>query len=352
MPFQPNAPRRSSASLHVAGVALAVMAVGVAAATFVGQPGPTRHALAAVTGAPPERMVAPPAERFAAPAPAPSRPPAPRAPAAPQPRPALPAGAKILPTGKGMWIWRPEDTEGGNVAAIVARARAAGLSHVFVRTGSTFDGFYAQAFLDRLLPAAHAAGLRVFGWDMPYLDNADQDVARAVRAITYTAPGGNRLDGFTADIEVGDGQNVHPATVATYGLHLRRAVGAAYPLIACFPRPTPAMASRAFPYAQLAASFDALVPMVYWLNDDPAATATEAVTALRAFGKPVMPVGQAYDGAAEGGPPGVPPPADLLRFVQAATAAGASGYSFWDWQQATPLTWYAIRVAPVPRPLP
>src|SRR5438105_1414815 len=78
-----------------------------------------------------------------------------------------------LPVGKGMWIWQPEHTENGDVAAIVTRATTVGLTHLFVRTGSTFDGFYAQRFLDQLLPPAHAAGIRVYGWDVPYLDNDD-----------------------------------------------------------------------------------------------------------------------------------------------------------------------------------
>ena len=115
------------------------------------------------------RPQAPACARPATP-PATTRAVAPR-PAPPAPKPAPPvtlrAGAangalgSPLPEGKGMWIWEPERTHGGNAAAIVVDARNIGLTHLYVRTGSTAQGFYAQSFLDQLLPLAHAAGIRV-----------------------------------------------------------------------------------------------------------------------------------------------------------------------------------------------
>jgi|GEM_PF-1065879 len=255
-----------------------------------------------------------------------------------------PATRGALPVGKGMWIWQPEHTEGNNIDAMVARAKAVGLTHLYVRTGSTYDGFYASDFLNRLLPAAHASGLRVFGWDVPYLKNADQDVARAVAAITYTTPDGQRLDGFSADIERGDGQNITPSTAGTYGAHLRSAVGAGYPLVATVPRPNPALVG--FPFAQVVEAFDAIAPMVYWMGNEPGAALDTAVQGLAAFGKPIIPVGQAYDGFSEGGPRGVPSRTQLLRFFATADAVGAPAVSFWDWQEADQQAWDAIRDAP------
>ena len=69
-----------------------------------------------------------------------------------------------------MWIYEPDKTEGGNVAAIVAKAKATGLTHLWVRMGSAWDGFNVAPFMDKLLPAAHAAGIKVIGWDFPKLD--------------------------------------------------------------------------------------------------------------------------------------------------------------------------------------
>jgi hypothetical protein len=260
------------------------------------------------------------------------------------PPPAPPAARGALPVGKGMWLYVPEQIEGGNVDATVAKAKAVGLTHLYVRTGSSRMGFYAQDYLNRLLPPAHAAGIRVYAWDFPYLDNWQDDVNRALAAITYTTPDGHRVDGFSADIETrAQGVNVAPDTAHAYGLGLRQGVGAGYPLIATVPRPSPQLVT--YPFAQVVESFDAIAPMIYWLNRDPAADAAGTMTALRAFNKPLLPIGQAYDGAAEGGRPGVPPLAEIHRFMAVSEEYGATAVSFWSWQHADQQAWDAIRDA-------
>ena len=256
----------------------------------------------------------------------------------------VPTRRGALPVGKGMWIWLSDRAEGGDPQAIVGRARAAGLTHLYVRTASLRQGFYAAAFLDRLLPLAHAASIRVYAWDFPYLDDVPGDVNRAVQAITHVTPDGHRVDGYVADIELRSmGVNVNPDTARAFGTGLRRAVGPNYPLIACVPRPSPALVT--YPFAEVVASFDAVAPMVYWLGRDPAAHVVGAVADLSRYGKPVIPVGQAYDGAAEGGPPGVPPRAEIHSFMQGGEHAGATAVSWWSWQHADQQAWDAVRDA-------
>lgn len=265
--------------------------------------------------------------------------------AAAEAKPPPPAPApKALPHGKGMWMWQVGQTEGGNVEAIVARARAAGLSHIYVRTGSEPDGFYAGGFLNQILPAAHQAGIRIYGWDFPHMSDPGSDVHRALAAITHTTPDGHRIDGFSADIETeAEGTHINPDVAVVYGEALRQAVGPDYTLIATVPRPSPHRAS--FPYAQVVAQFDAVAPMVYWLNREPGSDVLGALRDLSPLGKPIFPVGQAYDGAAEGGRPGVPPPAELNRFMQIAHDNGATGVSFWSWQSADQAAWDTVKDA-------
>ena len=264
---------------------------------------------------------------------------------APSPSAAVvPARRGALPVGKGMWIWRSEQAEGGDPQAIVSRARAAGLTHLYVRTASLRDRFYAAGFLDRLLPVAHAAHIRVYAWDFPYLDNVAGDVERALQAIRHVTPDGHRVDGYVADIELRSmGVNVHPHTAQAFGGGLRKAVGPNYPLIACVPRPSPKLLH--YPYADVVAAFDAVAPMNYWMHRDPVADVTGSFRDLAPLGKPVIPVGQAYDGLAEGGPAGVPPRDQLLRFMQAGDELGAIGVSWWSWQHADQQAWDAIRDA-------
>ena len=268
------------------------------------------------------------------------------APAAPSaapliPQPAPPNLRGALPVGKGMWIWLPEKTDNGDPNAIVAHAQHAGLTHLYVRTGSSVVGFNQAPFLNSLLPVAHAAGLRVFGWDFPYLDDVGGDIARASAAVHYVTPSGQRLDGFASDIELRSmGVNLTPDTATAYGNGLRGAVGPEYPLVAVVPRPSPILAS--YPYEAVVAQFDAIAPMIYWMNNDPMYAVDLAFDRLGKLGKPIMPIGQAYDGGAEGGPPGVPSAAMLERFMMESAGRGATGVSFWSWQAADQQAWDAI----------
>ncbi|MGH9278924.1 MAG: hypothetical protein ACRD12_12575 [Acidimicrobiales bacterium] len=251
-----------------------------------------------------------------------------------------------LPYGKGMWIWQPEKSDGGDIEAMINRAKAVGLSHIFVRTGSSWDGFYAAAFLDKIVPAAHKAKIRVYGWDFPRLIDPADDVQRALYAINHQAPGGHTIDGFAPDIETwSEGTHITAEAAAAYGEQLRASVGAGYPLIACVPRPSD-YTKRIYPYTEVIAQFDAVAPMVYWLNRQPDTDMAGALVDLVPFGKPIFPIGQAFDGGPEGGRWGMPPPDELQRFMRVAHEGGVHGVSFWSWQAADQTMWDAIRDGP------
>jgi hypothetical protein len=151
------------------------------------------------------------------------------------------------------------------------------------------------------------------------------------------------MDAFSADIETAsEGVNLTAQGAAAYGRELRALVGPDYPLIATVPRPSP---KRWFPFPEATADFDAIAPMVYWMNRDPAADARQAVADLAHFGKPLMPIGQAYDGAPEGGPAGDPPASAITDFLKASMESGAVAVSFWVWHHATGEQWQAIEEA-------
>jgi hypothetical protein len=260
---------------------------------------------------------------------------------APTGPPVVPALRGGLPPGKGMWLFEPQKVEGGNVAAIVAKSTATGLHYLYVHLGSSTGGFFGQGFLDQLLPAAHAAHIRVYGWDFPYFTPPEVDVGRAVAEINYKTPSGDRIDGLAADIEPEPGVNLSSATAGAYSSGLRAAVGPAYPLIGVVPRPN----GSGYPFGAVLSHFDAVAVMDYWLDREPGADIAGADATLVGQNAAMIPIGQAYNGA-ENGVPGSPSAAAMLRFMQVAEQTGAVGVSFWSWQHTTPQEWDAIRGAP------
>ena len=170
-------------------------------------------------------------------------------------------------------------------------------------------------FVDGLLPVAHADGIKVLGWDFPKLDDIGVDYERALAAINYVAADGSRLDGFVPDIETGsEGTNL---TVDAVDDVRKLAPGGGRHRTTCWSRACRTRRRTTigfYPYAELAPYFDALAPMVYWLNREPDTDVAAALDWLAQFGKPMLPIGQAYDGTAEGGRPG-PTGEEITRFI-------------------------------------
>ena len=229
------------------------------------------------------------------------------------------AGALDVVSGKGFWLTNFAETP-VDVAGTVAKARAAGMRSIWVRTGGR-QGYYGDRFLPRLVPAAHEAGIAVVAWDFPFLSDP---VADADRARLAYADG---VDAFAPDIETTfEGVHASARRVELY-LSIVRAHAGTRPVAATVPRPTPSR-RESFPYSSFPAYADLFVPMVYWSCNEPGALVEQSLRELGAL-LPVAPVGQAYDMGEEGGRPGLPTRAETWRFLDAARRGGAVGASLW-----------------------
>jgi hypothetical protein len=227
--------------------------------------------------------------------------------------------------GKGIWVTVFPGAP-PNVAAIVAAAQRAGLHQIWIRTGSSHDGFYGTATLSTLLPAAHAAGIAVIAWDFPTLSNPAADAARA--ALTLRSG----VDGFSPDIEEAP-EGVYPTArrVAYYLALVRRAAGAK-PVVATVPRPlSVTLSPTGYPYASEAPYIDAFAPMIYWSCNEPGLVTEKAIMALGKL-DPVAPIGQDYNMASEGGRVGLPTGQEIWRFLDVARRGGAVGASLYDYE--------------------
>jgi len=230
-----------------------------------------------------------------------------------------------------MWLttWAGSKVD---VPAVVAAAKAGGLRQLWVRTGGSRQGWYGGPLLEKLLPAAHQAGISVVAWDFPTLSDPVADSLRAAAALTGTF-GGERLDAFSPDIETrAEGTYNSPERVALYLAHVRLLAGDR-PVVATVMRPTPGQL-KSYPYQAEAPYVDAFAPMDYWSCHEPGETAEASIRTL-ALLRPVTPIGQAYDMKWEGGRPGMPTPQEIWRFIDACRRAGAIGASLYDAETVT-----------------
>jgi hypothetical protein len=239
-----------------------------------------------------------------------------------------------------MWVWKFKSTENGNADAIVTKAAAAGLRQLWVRVGDSQDGFYAASVLDQLVPKAHEEGIDVIGWGFPYLYDPLFDARWTADVLAWRGPNGERLDGFSPDLETAsEGVMVTERRLQVYLGQVAQS-SPDRPVVATVFRPTDRLWAS-YPYNAIAPYVDGFAPMVYWGCNEPGAAATEAITRLAAL-RPVHVIGQGYNMAEEGGRR-IPPSADeTWRFLDVAHAAGAVGASFWSWQEISQEQWTAM----------
>jgi hypothetical protein len=248
---------------------------------------------------------------------------------APSPlRPVIATSAGTLPDamrGNGMWIWQLPRTEGGDLDAIAARAHAAGMTTVYVKSSDAADVW--QQFTPELVAALHARGLRVCAWQFVYGRDPLGEAAAGAAAVA---------DG--ADCLIIDAETSYEGRYASaqrYVQALRASIGVQYPLgLTSFPyvdyHPT-------FPYSVFLApgAAQANLPQVYWkaIGNTVDAVSARTVAHNRVYGAPMAPLGQAYGGAAT---------ADMTRFRAIWAGYGAAGISWWSWQAATAAMWTTL----------
>ncbi|MBV9292298.1 MAG: hypothetical protein JO222_07605 [Frankiales bacterium] len=249
-----------------------------------------------------------------------------------------------LPTGTGMWIYQWDHTAGGNAQRIVARAKQVGLSTLYLRTGSTHDGLSGAGHLSSLLHASRAAHLSVVAWDFPNLWHPRRDAFRLARAARIGRSNGVHVAAVAPDIET-PAEGTFNATwrVRLYLRTLRHALPPHVSILTTVPWPSSYRIAD-YPYSTVAGRSDALVPMAYWYNNSPTLVTARSIGYLRdRFHKPVMPVGQGYDGKLD-----VPSlrhnhlGREVPRFFAVAHQQHVRAVSLWSWQAAPPVAWRAL----------
>jgi hypothetical protein len=228
--------------------------------------------------------------------------------------------------GQGMWIWYVGKSDGGSVAAIAAQAHAAGVTTLFIKSSDGSSNYWSQ-FSPQLVAELHANGLKVCAWQFVYGTEPVGEAALGDEAVA------NGADCLVIDAE-GEYEG-HYAAAQTYINDLRAKIGPTYPLgLASFPYVS---YHPSFPYSVFlapgAAQYNA--PQMYWKDIGQSVDTVYANTyiANRIYGRPIYPLGQTYGGVSS---------SELLRFREEAVDYGATGISFWDWQETGAGGWATL----------
>ncbi|MFN2536619.1 MAG: hypothetical protein ABR549_00525 [Mycobacteriales bacterium] len=335
---------RSPSTRFLAGFILAVLVTGLGALhTGSSEPAaPPATTSIRLTSQVSPRIVTLPPSPAAKPA-KPARKPAVRKPVSHKPARVV----RWLPTGTGMWLHDFDRSQGGNGRSIVARARAAGLSHLFVQTGSSKMGPIGSPALHRILPATQGTGIRVIAWDFANLRNPEVDARRLAMAARFRCRGCPRIAAVAPDIETAaEGTRINSSNVIRYYDELRHWLPRDVAILATVPWPSEVRRGR-YPYASTARRADAIIPMAYWYNRSPAAVTAQSMAYFKKFHKPVMPVGQGYDGRLD-----APylradphPYLSVRSFLLTAKKWGARSVSLWSWQTTGGQQWRALSKA-------
>ncbi len=255
-------------------------------------------------------------------------PPAPPKPPAPAPAPtgvASSANGTAL-AGQGMWIWYMGASNGGNVASIAAQAKAAGVGTLLIKSSDGSTNYWSQ-FSKHTVEEVHAQGLKVCAWQYVYGSNPVGEAELGAKAA---------VEG--AECLVIDAESQYEGLYGAaqkYIDTLRAKVGAAYPLgLASFPYVN---YHPSFPYSVFlgpnGAQFN--VPQMYW-HDIGTSVAQVYVNTYEqnlVYQRPILPLGQTYGGVSGG---------EIVAFRSLAAAYGASGNSFWDWQETGGSGWRSL----------
>jgi peptidoglycan hydrolase-like protein with peptidoglycan-binding domain len=228
--------------------------------------------------------------------------------------------------GQGMWIWYVNQSDGGNVASIVSQAHAAGVSTLFIKSSDGASNYWSQ-FSPQLVAELHANGLKVCAWQYVYGTNPAGEANLGAEAVA------NGADCLVIDAE--SEYEGHYGAAQTYINDLRARIGSSYPLgLASFPY---VYDHTSFPYSVFlgpnGAQFNA--PQMYWKDIGNSVDTLYANTYIsnRIYGRPIFPLGQTYNH---------PTSAELVRFREEAVDYGATGLSWWDWQETPSSGWTAL----------
>jgi hypothetical protein len=257
--------------------------------------------------------------------------------------------------GVGSWVDIFATSARRDPDAVVRSLHARGVHTLYLETSndSQSQPIVHPSVVGRFLDDAHAAGIGVVAWYLPGFTSPARDLARALAAIRYRSPGGQRFDSFALDIESSTVRSVplRNERLLSLSRELRHAVGASYPLGAIIPSPVGMWLHPkywpGFPYQQLGAIYDAFVPMAYFSYHTKTETGAYTYTrnvidAIRVeSGRQDVPI-QLIGGIAD-----AISRTALDGFARAAADCGVDGISLYAYLETSASEWQRLAAVPL-----
>lgn len=267
-------------------------------------------------------------------------------------------------TGLGAWVdvydWTLELTGGQPSVDLddVDAMAEQGIQTMYIQTAhhrSTAKGVIEEDRLLELITRASDHGINTVAWYLPTLEDPAADLRR-LSASAALAVGGLAVD--IESVEVADPAERN-RRLLELSADLKAALGPDRVLAAITPSAVHLQVVNpgfwpGFPWAEVASTYDVLLPMTYWsIREGELRNAEtyvgENLDRIRVSTGdtdiPIVPIGGIADAIA---------PADLQGMVRAIEARGSPGGGLYDWVTSTPEQWEILaplreRKTPAPR---
>ena len=242
--------------------------------------------------------------------------------------------------GKGMFTWVIQDCEGGDIDAIIARAKEAQLTFLMPKITNGTKPYELNApHLEEFVDKCHAAGIKVIAWSYVY---GDAPVLEAQVAVTEYLK--YPYDGYLINAEY-EYKN-KPSQAKAFCVELRKHLPNEFVGLSSYRYPD---YHPEFPWNEFLEHVNVNMPQVYWEHADGTA-ASQLDRCIASFTnpeyiqRPIMPTGSAYTNAGW-----VAKPDDIIDFIKRADELGLDAISFWEWRYPRsrfPELWDAIFETP------
>ena len=241
--------------------------------------------------------------------------------------------------GKGMYLWRINNVEGGNPGAMAEVAQQAGLTHVLVKVADGrgtyntykkeggYEYFNWQNGIDHVpgvVAALRARNIKVWGWQYIYGEDPLLEARMAIRRIKQF-----QLDGFTVNAEIQFEKLGMDVPARKYMTELRRELPDLPIALSSYRYPH---VHAYFPWAAFLEFCDLNMPQVYWMGaTNPAEQLGRSLREFQSMPvwRPIFPTGAAFQ---EHG--WRAKPAEVTAFMAAVKQNGLPGCNFWEWYYA------------------